>query len=464
MTSAEVCSDCGAGTARDQRYCIACGARLAQLEQPQVAMAPAAGPAAAPTTPEASAPKGLAARLPVPDRLPPPRIAALLAAAALGFGTFIGEALGPSLSDLATGATQIIVPGGEDGPTVTAGGGDGEGEGGVALQGPLGNVAAPPAPAPAPSAPPPAPLSSPVPSSPPADNPAPAEPPPPPPPQPEPTPPPPEERPKLEGPVVYLNRGARSYSLVSDEHLVAVHARASEETGEIHLPKPGAKVTVPVRELANGTYAETASRRISGTQTKAAFSATVTYVDDEERVYTVSARGTSALIQVPDAHADEDLPPVGALVDVGVAIDEPPEPEPVAEPTTDHCEDPADGEHPAEDPPTLEFEPEIVLRERTLEINIDYVGYSDFEGIVQAACRVPSQLVISGDGIRESGADISIPVPREFDLSGLAPGEPVNATALIEENGDLELTGLASDEGIRGADDADRAQGDLASD
>jgi hypothetical protein len=489
MRQPETCGECGATVAADQRYCVACGARLAEHAGPEPGLGSShGGDEEQKDRPEAKAPaaapaaKSLAARLPLPERLPPPRTAALLAAAALGFGTFIGEALGPSLSDLATGATQILIPG-DDGPTVTEGDG-GATAGSVALQGPSGNVAG--APPPAPSPPPSAPLAAiatpPPPVEPPAGDPTPPRQPSPPP---NPPPEPPAGDPPIEGPVVHLNPGAGSYTVASEGHLVAIHARPAERSGKLRLPEPGANLTVPVRELANGTFAEDGNRRVRGSREAASFSGTVTDVDSDEREYAVSARGTSALIEVPASQDDQDLPQVGALVEVGVAIADPPEPSSadsggppplsglgglmglLAEreaPTTEHCTEAAHQEPPEDTPPALEFEPEVILRQRSLAIDIPYVGYSDFEGIVQAACRQPSQLVISADGIRQSGRDIAIPAPGKFDLSGLEPGETFNVTALIEEDGSLELTGLASDEGIRGADDPALAQGDLKSD
>jgi hypothetical protein len=52
-------------------------------------------------------------------------------------------------------------------------------------------------------------------------------------------------------------------------------------------------------------------------------------------------------------------------------------------------------------------------------------------------------------------------VPADIATGDLVIGQSVTATATIEADGSLELTGLASDERAKGADDAMSVQGDL---
>lgn len=56
---------------------------------------------------------------------------------------------------------------------------------------------------------------------------------------------------------------------------------------------------------------------------------------------------------------------------------------------------------------------------------------------------------------------------RVHDHAGSAivrakPGDSYLATAMVEEDGTLTLSGIASDEHTRGANDSSSAQGDLA--
>jgi hypothetical protein len=71
------------------------------------------------------------------------------------------------------------------------------------------------------------------------------------------------------------------------------------------------------------------------------------------------------------------------------------------------------------------------------------------------------RLLLSADGIRASGTDLALVVPPEIDTTNLEVGDSFLATAMLEEGGALTLAGLVGDEGTRGADDPDSAQGDL---
>jgi hypothetical protein len=409
------------------------------------------------------------AALPVTNR----RWAALLSALALGFGLFVGVALGPgSEGTLATDASQIIelpaLLGGEEEEAeanetpVSSGSGD---DGG----GSAGEIAseAPPVPF-TPAAPEtPSDKSDAVPESAPASS------------HPPPKKPPPPPGPTLTGTVVHVNPLAGSYTL----------AEAGGELSPVHaakLPAPGTRLSVVVRTLANGTSAEAGSRKRLGQQGGATLKGIVTAVDPTPAAlgYTISKRGVSILVRVPPgpAGASPQLPLLGAFVTVGVVMEEPAgvEPAPVLgepAPVASEAVTPPPAEAPAAGtmsvpPPTCSTDasppvpaavgPQAVLWQRSLSSEGAPFTYGDFAGIVRAVCLDSGQLLLSADDIGEGGRDLTFAVPDGVEMSGLQVGQSVIATATIGEDGTLGLMGLASDERTRGADDKAALQGDLA--
>jgi hypothetical protein len=426
------------------------------------------------------------AALPITDR----RWAAPLSAVALGFGLFVGVAIGPGAAGtFATGAAQIIEIPGFSGGTDT---GESEGGGsspsaGVSDGGGGGSSI----PAAETSLPPLVPTFSAEgepteATSPPASHES----------------PPAAEEPDAEtetlaGIVLRANPAAASYTIAEPAGtLDVVHAAKP--------PQPGAKVRVLVRPLANGTFAEAGARTKSGLKTRATFSGVVTYVDPTPTapVYTVSKRGASVLVHVhPDATGVvPSLPALGVFASVTVEIERPPsaasepptfpisaaEPEPPAAPVepTPPPSPPAEATPvPAPPAPTAEptpvpaapscapdpalppppaIQPSAVLWQRQVKPQGAPFAYSDFAAIVEAVCPASGQLLLSADDIRESQHDLVFTVPETIDTAGLKLGQSVLVTATIGPDGSLALTGLASDERTSGADDAKAAQGDLA--
>jgi hypothetical protein len=395
------------------------------------------------------------AALPITNR----RWAAPLSAVALGFGLFVGVAIGPGASGtLATNAAQVIViPGFSGGAEEVAN--DGGGPGGS-------SAVASPAAAPSPSPPPEPSLVGPAPIEPIASEaPAPAEPgsdetgsvP-----QPEEEEEEEPEEQSLAGVVVHVNLAAGSYTLAeAGGTLNAVHAAEP--------PPPGAKVKVPVRLLANGTFAEAGKAVRSGSRRRTTLKGIVTYLDPTPTApaYAVSKRGVSLLVHVhPDpAGAAPTLPALGDFASVTVDIErpqapaEPPPAEPVAtEPA------PATPVTCAADPaqPLPAIAPKAVLWQHEESAEGAPFTYADFAGIVVAVCPETGQLAISADDIREGLHDVVFTVPAAIDTSKLKIGQSVTATATFGDDGSLTLAGIASDELAKGADDFKATQGDLA--
>ncbi len=348
------------------------------------------------------------------------RWAAMLSATALGFGLFVGVAIGPGAAGtVASGAQQIVMPstGGD-----TSEGEEGEGGGAAsALAGPAGGggggeeafSSEPLSPAsepfiPVESEPPP-----------PAEEPAPAK-----------VPAPPAEEPagveatELKGTVVHANPAAGSYALaIKGGELVPVHA--------VKLPPAGAKLTVEGVQLVNGTFSEQEKPKSSGKAAQATLRGVVTFVNPDPLApaYTVSGRGASLLVQVPPdpAGAVPPLPVLGARVTVGVAI-----------------------------------EPKGVLRQQKLEIEAGEPStYLDLSGIYNGIHPETGQLLLSADDTRASEADLALTISGGIESAKLRKGDSYLATAEIAEDGSLALMGIASDEKLKGADDPKAAQGDL---
>ena len=367
------------------------------------------------------------------------RWAAPLSAMALGFGLFLGVAIGPGAAgSLATGAGQIVAvaPSGEeegsDRPEAAAGAGEPESEPPAAEPEPPEAGFAEPALLPEPAAEP-----APEEEAPPAEEPAPEE---------------TEtgEAQELKGTVVHVNPAAGSYAMaIAGGELVAVHAAK--------LPSPGEKLTVEAEPLENNTFAE-GDREKTGTSAQATARGVVTFVDPDPAApaYTLSGRGSSLLVRLPSAGAP--LPELGAYATVGIGIDQPPpEGEPAsAEPAP--AEPPACAPDPALPPPPAQ---KLVAVQRSLKAEPEPATYLDLAGVVSGICPETGQLLLSADDLRASESDLLLAVPAKIKVAKLEIGESVVATATVEADGSLTLAGIAGDEGRKGAEDASLAQGDL---
>jgi len=355
-----------------------------------------------------------ASALVVTDR----RWAATLSATALGFGLFVGVAIGPGADGtVASGAQQIVMP---SSTWDTSEGEEGEGGGGAepALAGPAGGGEEAFSPEPSLAATEPfVPLES-EPLPPPTEDPAPAK------------EPPVAEEPKgpetteLKGTVVHANPAAGSYALViRGGELVPVHSR--------ELPQPGAKLTVEGLQLENGTFAEASPPARSGKTAQVSFEGTVTFVDPNPAApaYTVSGRGASLLVGVaPDpTGAVPPLPVLGARVTVATAI-----------------------------------EPGGSLLQQAIRIEVGEPSiYLDLTGVYGGLHPETGQLLFSADDTRASETDLTLTISSKIDTAKLRQGDSYLATAEVGPDGSLTLVGIAGDEQRKGAEDPKAAQGDL---
>ncbi len=419
------CSSCGAPLATDQRYCVECGQRVGP---------PLALPYLVPT-PTGELPAATGKWLGV---LPMPlQMASGFAALALGFGVVIGTAISPNLAGIVAAPAPTVAaqaPPPSTPPAATGGGGGG----GAAPA--AGGVAAATA------------VSAPAPVSggggggggkkkqkmPAAQT--------------------------FSGAVVRVNPIAGSYTIATGG-LISVHADT--------LPQVGDQVQAPVRKLANGTYAESGGRSQTGTTDSVSFSGTVTYCADLERpaaacdgssptdhyVYSVSGLGASVLISAP--HPAQGAPPeVGSAVDVTAHIGDPFQSVDPATPwsTNPGCNPPYDEQHgqPAQPPKTPE------LTQTSVNVTAQSTN-AIFEAVVQTVCPgTPQTLILSADDIRESGRDLGgLPIPNGIDPSRLSTGESVQVAVGVAGDGGLTLHGIASDQGVAGADDTSQGQGTL---
>jgi hypothetical protein len=227
---------------------------------------------------------------------------------------------------------------------------------------------------------------------------------------------------ELAGTVVHVNPAAGSYTVAEPGGVMsAVHAGKP--------PAAGSEVEVLIRALANGTLAEAGTRQRSGEAAEAELAGIVSFVgtDPAAPSYTLSNRGSSVLVGVePDpSGALPSLPVLGAYATVTAAIEA------------------------------------GVLTQRRLSSGGAPFTHVAIEGILAAVDAETAQLSISADDIRESGQDVSIAIPAGIDTSALAPGDSVLASADIGADSSLALTGLASDERLKGAEDTTATQGDL---
>lgn len=375
------------------------------------------------------------AALPIIDR----RWTAPLSAIALGFGLFVGVAIGPGTS-AGLGTERAIVvelPPPDDTQTASVppdGGGDPrQGSGSSGNEG-SGAADPPPASSPQSTLDTPSTTPPPISSAPPIL-----------------TPPPVTTTPSdettttedepveetsttLTGTVVHLNPAAASYAITTDDRrLLAVHTHKP--------PAVGREVEVEATELPNGTYFESGRRDEGGRRGRVAFDGTVSFRDPVAGTYTVSGPGVSLLVR---GGAQRTPPDVGDLVEVQARVADGAEPLTPSTPGQQGC-----GGAPKPPKP-----PETSLEQTGLKPSeSERATATDIEAIVEGVCRSERRLIVSADDVRESGQDISIVVPKRLKLAGFEPGQVVKLSARIGEAKTFTLSTVAGDEGKHGAED-----------
>jgi hypothetical protein len=423
------CSRCGTPLATDQRYCIECGQRVGPPLALPYALPPGAPPPAAGSW---------------VDKLPmPAQMVSAFAALALGFGAVVGTAISPDLAGIiaapspgviaeappetppaSTGGDGAPAPSGGSAPalastTSAVGIGSGSGGGGGGSSGKKKKKKKKPAPT------------------------------------------------MFTGTVVRVNPVAGSYTIANGD-LIAIHADS--------LPDVGQRLEVPVRKLANGTYAESGARNAVGLTDAASLTGTVTYcVDLEQRsepcdgghesdhyVYTVSSLGASVLVTWPHS-AGNPPPAVGDAVQVDVRVGT--AFQSIAPSSSDDWRsDPSC--NPAYDEQAGQPNPPVVAKELT-QTSVTVTGQATgaaLESVVQTECPgETASLILSADDVRQAGRDLaSLGVPSGFDLNKLTPGLAVQVAVDISNDDTLTLTGITSDQGVAGADDRTQGQGTSA--
>ena len=249
---------------------------------------------------------------------------------------------------------------------------------------------------------------------------------------------PPDATSELSGTVVHLNPEAAGYTIAdADGRLTAIHSH--------HPPGLGREVEVEARALANGTYSEDGARKQRGDRGRVTVAGTVSFADSETGVYAVSAPGVSLLVR---GSARRNPPEVGRRVEVDARIAADPEPLPVTDPGQPGC-----GKPPAQPSP-----PKVALEQVSIASERERAAETDVEGLVEGVCRADRKLIVSADDLRESGHDIAIAVPEDLRIAALKPGQVLKLSADVGDFGALTLSTVAGDQGAKGAEDADLVQ------
>ncbi len=450
-TADPACAGCGGPLANDQRYCLNCGKRIGGCRIPGSQVAAVSRPAP---------------RQPSLLRLPAPRSAGALAALTLGFGVFVGLAMGPALPGglLAGGRlrhrasarrrrgcirTSPSRPPHSSGPVGNVAGGRWSG----ARQGGRSNTrlhrrrrrsraerpgsstagGGGPGPGPGPTGPqglPPGP------------------------------------------PDLADRRWHRRPRQPGREELLGGHHR--RPAGPHPRRRPAGPTHQRERRRAGAVQRDLRRARRAGTtegvSDHATFAGTVTYLDPDAGVYTVSVAGASVLVHAPETGSDPpDLPELATEVSVDVTIDLPS--------ASAHASDRSARAPGRSAPPRLWPPPPTDATREPLPGPEPVISCSWSAASSSRACRsgrstsrgsssepVPPRTSWScprtTSGSR--GATSRSISPADIDLSLLELGKSVNATVTIDDDGSYELTGVSSDDGAAGADDPSAGQGDQA--
>jgi hypothetical protein len=210
----------------------------------------------------------------------------------------------------------------------------------------------------------------------------------------------------ISGTVVLANPGAHGYVLATDAgDLIEVHAKKK-------LPDPRALLDADVVDLDNGTSRE-AKHTSEGSNETAKLRGTVTFVAADKLSYVVSARGASLLIH---SAAGRPLP---ALLDLATV--------------------------------EVHFDDQDELVEDSLETTGKATGAIDLHGKVQGLDDQTKVLTLPADDLRALELDISVAIPADLDIDGLAADQVIAATATVGADGSYTLESWRRDDDARQA-------------
>jgi hypothetical protein len=256
----------------------------------------------------------------------------------------------------------------------------------------------------------------------------------------------------ISGTVVHKNPVAGSYSISSGGSLSAIHAKT--------LPSFGAKLKVPIRVLANGTFAEAAGRQNKGQATAVRFTGVVTdsrdgLVPGDPDIYTVSGRGASVLVFAEDASGITPSPVVGSLITNDVQFRSASAPVTFPPPAPPG---PCVGSGSFPNPPV--FPGKQLWQAGPPTVVPTPVTSAVIETVTQWTCA--GRAVVSSDDIHYSQSNFDLPTSAAVDPNRLPVGEALMASVTIAGGAVTEITGARSDDGAAGADSASTGQGTLA--
>jgi hypothetical protein len=464
------CPACGAPLAEDQRYCVACGARLQGIPR-----APEAEPPGAPQEGHERSHRGHTLTIRVRGRagivrLPDKRSTLALTAGILGVGVLMGVAVGPVAAGSSLPSVRQIIavvtgqPQVQSGASApAAGGGSSSGMGADTSSSSSSSVDTGASSATPPSTDTGAAASTGTDTTVTTDTtttttdttttttPAATKPKPP--------------KLTLSGVVAAVDSAAQGFALVDRRgRLFAIHADTT--------PKVGKLVKVSRRKLANGTIealrvVETKTARA----TKLGLEGVVTFVDPANRRYAISSHGASILVaasaQPPAAPASDASP--ASLLDsvISTLLGKPPTATPAVS-------------APAPGPiPTLghRLRIELAIPSGTTAaapapaaIGLAELARTDrgaakppleLAGVISAIDTVARKLTVSSDGPgTTNGGAIVLVAPTSVDLTKLATGLAIVAHATVAADGTYTATGVASDSGATAADDSANVFGD----
>jgi hypothetical protein len=113
-------------------------------------------------------------------------------------------------------------------------------------------------------------------------------------------------------------------------------------------------------------------------------------------------------------------------------------------------------------PSRLPKPPQSALWQEKLKIeNVPPSTYLEVATVLTGVCADRPGLLLSADDSGEGGENLLVAVSPKLRAAPPRVSDSIVATIEIAEDGALTLTGLAGDEGTKGADDAKTAQGDL---